>query len=288
MASVSKSFTVVADGPELLIRNGESATYAVTGTFDQTLLLQQFTRGGWVTLATVTTEETATVIINAGNKAYARVRLRCNAIAEEDEGTAVTTLTEVTSETSAVVRDSAGTAVLNVSEDGVAVPSGKTLTAAEAAIAHLASPGITTGLGCVMAIERTFTETAGAGVFTASVAVPAGATILDVIVSAVALWNSETSATLKVGEADDDGYYIDVDLKATDLLAGESLSFALAGGQAGAYIANSQVSPRYAAAARTVTGIITKVGDTGTAGRTRMLVVYALPVTADIVAATKV
>lgn len=139
----------------------------------------------------------------------------------------------------------------------------------------------------VEAHEVTFTETVGAGVWTGSVTIPAGATIHDIVVNAVALWDSETSATLKVGDVGaDNGYYTAVNLKATDLLAGESISFALAGGKAGAYIANSQVSPRYAAAARVVSGIITKVGSTGSAGRTRMTVIYSVPATAT--AATKV
>jgi hypothetical protein len=144
-------------------------------------------------------------------------------------------------------------------------------------------------LGVQVAKEVTLTETTGAGVYTGSVTVPAGATILDIIVNGVALWTATTSATLKVGDvADDDGYYTAVDLKATDLLAGESLSFSLAGGKAGAYIANSQVSPRYAVAARIISAICTTVGAAGNAGRTRMTVIYSLPVTADIVAATKV
>ncbi len=134
--------------------------------------------------------------------------------------------------------------------------------------------------------EVTFTETVGAGVWTGTVTLPAGATLIDIVVNAVALWDSETSATLKVGAADDDGYYIGVNLKATDLLAGESISFALAGGKAGAYIANSQVSPRYFATETAINGIITKVGDTGSAGRTRMTVVYSAPPAAT--AATKV
>lgn len=137
--------------------------------------------------------------------------------------------------------------------------------------------------------ERTFTETTGAGVYTGSVVIPIGATIQDIIVNGVALWTATTSATLKVGDvADDDGFYTAVDLKATDLLAGESISFALAGGKAGAYIANSQVSPRYNTAARTVSGIITTVGAAGSAGRTRLTVLYSLGVADDIVAATKV
>lgn len=147
--------------------------------------------------------------------------------------------------------------------------------------------GIASTAYAVVAEEVTFTETSGAGVWTGAVSVPAGATILDIIVNGVALWDSQTSATMIVGDTDDDGYYTGVDLKATDLLAGESLSFALAGGKAGAYIANSQVSPRYSASARTINGIITKVGTTGTAGRTRMTVVYALSL-ATPTAATKV
>lgn len=133
--------------------------------------------------------------------------------------------------------------------------------------------------------EATFTETTGAGVYTAAFALPAGATLHDIIVNGVALWTATTSATLKVGDTDDDGFYTAVDLKATDLLAGESLSFELAGGKAGAYIANSQVSPRYSATARTINAIVTTVGAAGTAGRTRVTVVYSNP---TATAATKV
>ena len=140
----------------------------------------------------------------------------------------------------------------------------------------------------VVAVERTFTETAGAGTYTGAVTVPAGATILDIIINGVALWTNAGACTMKVGDTDDDGYYTAIDLKATDLLAGESLSFALAGGKAGAYIANSQVSPRYSASARTINGIITTASTGGGAGRTRMTVVYSLPVAADTAAATKV
>ncbi len=140
----------------------------------------------------------------------------------------------------------------------------------------------------VVAVERTFTETTGAGVYTGTVDVPAGATILDIIVNGVALWTATTSAVMKVGDTDDDGFYTAIDLKATDLLAGESISFALAGGKAGAYIANSQVSPRYSAAVRSVKGIVTTVGAAGSAGRTRMMVVYSAPASADVAAATKV
>jgi len=133
--------------------------------------------------------------------------------------------------------------------------------------------------GGVASVERVFTEADGAaaGTYTADVALPAGATLIDIIVNGVALWTAGTAATLIVGDGTDpDGYYTGVNLKATDLLAGESLSFALAGGKAGAYIANSQVTPRYADAARTITGVVTTTGSAGDAGVTRMVVLYTL------------
>ena len=141
----------------------------------------------------------------------------------------------------------------------------------------------------VQAKEVTFTETAGAGVYTGSVNVPAGATIEDIVVHAVALWDPATSATLKVGDvADDDGFYVDVNLMAADLLAAESISFDHAGGQQGADldVADGHVRRRYLVGARIVSGIITVVGAAGTAGRTRMTVYYSIPTT--IIAATKV
>lgn len=146
-----------------------------------------------------------------------------------------------------------------------------------------------------VAVERTFTETTGAGVYTGTVSVPAGATIVDIIISGVAVWTATTSATLKVGDAtDDDGFFTGVNLKATDLLAGESLSLTAPGGKHGAYVVPGatddafQVSARYGAAARVIKGIITTVGAAGTAGRTRMTVLYTTPRTADVGAATKV
>lgn len=136
----------------------------------------------------------------------------------------------------------------------------------------------------IFAKEVTFTED-GAGTYTGGVTVPAGATIVDIIVHAVALWAAGTSATMKVGDTDDDGFYTGVNLKATDLLAGESISFAQSGGKAGAYNAgtNTHWTNRYSASERTLNGIVTSVG-AGTTGRTRMTVIYSLP---TVTAATK-
>ena len=139
----------------------------------------------------------------------------------------------------------------------------------------------------VHAMEASFTETTGAGVYTASRTLPAGATLIDIIVNGIALWTATTTALMDVGDGTDpDGYFTQINLKATDLLAGESISFALAGGKAGAYIANSQVSPRYAAGSRVISGVVTTVGAAGNAGVTRMTVIYSTPLTATT--ATKV
>ena len=125
-----------------------------------------------------------------------------------------------------------------------------------------------------------FTE-AGAGTYTGTVALPAGAVIQDVIVHAIALWAAATSAAMIVGDVDDpNGFFDAVDLKATDLLAGESINFTQTGGKEGADLddpaAGAHVRRRYLATARSVTGKVVSVG-AGTTGRTLMTVIYAVP-----------
>ena len=127
-----------------------------------------------------------------------------------------------------------------------------------------------------------FTE-AGEGTYTGAISLPAGAVIQDVIIHAIALWAAATSAAMIVGDAaDPNGFYDAVNLKATDLLAGESLSFAFAGGKQGADVdlvaTGFHIRRRYLAGARVISGVITTVG-AGTAGRTIMTVVYTVPVT---------
>lgn len=131
----------------------------------------------------------------------------------------------------------------------------------------------------IVSEEVTFTETTGAGVYTGSVFVPAGATLIDIQVQSTTLWNTTTSATMIVGDgADPNGFYDAIDLKATDLLVDEVIRFGSTGGKEGAYIvvATGELNS-YSATARTITGSITTVGAAGSAGRTRMLVIYALP-----------
>ena len=125
-----------------------------------------------------------------------------------------------------------------------------------------------------------FTET-GAGTYTGTVILPAGSMLVDIIVNGIAVWDAATSASMEVGDATDpDGFFTAIDVKATDLLAGESVGLSggtgVAGGQVGAYVANSQINERYSAAARTITGTVVSVG-AGTLGRTLMTVVYSVP-----------
>lgn len=126
-----------------------------------------------------------------------------------------------------------------------------------------------------------FTE-AGAGTYTGTVALPAGAVIVDVIVHAIALWAAATSAALIVGDGDDpNGFFDAVNLKATDLLAAESINFSHTGGKEGADLddpdAGAHVRRRYLATARNVIGKVVSVG-AGTTGRTLMTVLYTVPV----------
>ena len=138
----------------------------------------------------------------------------------------------------------------------------------------------------VQAKEVTFTEVAGSGVYTGSVALPAGSTLVDIIVNAVAEWTAETSALMIVGDATDpNGFFDAVNLKATDLVAGESISFSATGGKEGNDIdapgAATHIRRRYLATARVISGEITTVdaGEAGGDGRTRMTVLWVAPST---------
>ena len=149
---------------------------------------------------------------------------------------------------------------------------------------HQADGGFQTDKGVVPVIEErvmSFDDDSGAGVagvFTmVPVAIPAGATILDIRVHGIDLWNAGTSAALIVGDtADPNGFYDAVNLKATDLLAEEELNFADSL-EIGVYL-TGQKRDAYRAAATNVTAEITLVGTAATTGKLRIIVIYANPV----------
>lgn len=140
------------------------------------------------------------------------------------------------------------------------------------------------GTGLVKA-EYLFTETAvAAGTMTASVSVPAGSTLVDVWLHATAVFDSSGAVTAIVGDdVDDNGIFTGVNLKASDLTAGQTISAAGAtgssGGKEGADIIATHWNRRYLAAARVVSCIVTFAGTGGTAGRLRFGVIYSPPPT---------
>lgn len=122
----------------------------------------------------------------------------------------------------------------------------------------------------------------GAGTYQADFLLPASATLLDVIIEAEALWGAATSAVIDIGDTNDpDGYFSAVNLKATDLLAGESMSIASTqtrGGDNGAYLTvgtSTHVDRRFSSSPRTISAVVTSVG-AGATGRTRVVVVYSV------------
>jgi hypothetical protein len=131
----------------------------------------------------------------------------------------------------------------------------------------------------VRSLQARFVET-GAGSYVGDFILPAGATLIDIIVEAEALWAAGTSAVIDIGDSGDaDGYFSAVNLKATDLLAGESISLGstqVNGGDGAAYVivgTSTHLTRGYSASARTITATITSVG-AGTTGRTRVTVLY--------------
>jgi hypothetical protein len=137
--------------------------------------------------------------------------------------------------------------------------------------------------GGVVAVERSFAETSGTGTYTATVVVPAGATVLDVIWRNTVVWGNAGSASLVVGDDDDANGYIEAtDIKtapAADTVgASAGLSSRLSlGATIGAYKGGAG---KYCAAQKTITATVTTGVGTAATGRSRLLVVYTAPSTA--------
>ena len=153
----------------------------------------------------------------------------------------------------------------------------------------IVSPVITgsAGTGYPIVKQVLFTEDATSVTHTATIPIPAGAELIDIIVDAQALW-TDSSATLKIGDtADDDGYFIGVELDATDLLVGEQLRMShstLWGGKEGAYLVSatgrrgptsSNFGGRYVAGSN-ILATVSVSTPSGTAGRTWVTVIYAV------------
>lgn len=157
---------------------------------------------------------------------------------------------------------------------------GVTLSATATQLNTLATQGGNATGRVVESAMVSLTETTGAGTYTATVNVPAGALILDIKAWSTALWTATTSAALDIGDATDpNGWFAGIDLKATDLLVGEEINFENTGGKEGAYLvpATGARSAAYSASARVISFVAVTVGAAGNAGRTFGAVLWTVP-----------
>jgi hypothetical protein len=163
----------------------------------------------------------------------------------------------------------------------------KTLTSPTLTNPTMTAPSGSASTGVMITKRVLFTENATNTIHTGTVAVPAGAWIHDIKVTNQALWTAGT-AVMKVGDSvDDDGFFVGIDLKATDLLVGEELSATngdLWGGKEGAYLvaATGRRGPTatnfgpYYVAGSNIIGVITVGTPATTAGRTILSVTYSV------------
>ena len=145
------------------------------------------------------------------------------------------------------------------------------------------SGGVVGQPGRILFEEVTYTEAGAAGTYTGTVTVPGNSWLLDIKIWNDVLWTAGTDALMDVGDAADaDGWFTQISLKATDIVAGtnaEVIDFNNPGGQEGAYLvtATGERAEMYSASARVITGLVTTTGASGTAGRSRMMVIYTDP-----------
>lgn len=161
----------------------------------------------------------------------------------------------------------------------------------------LSNPAVTGDASSGIVVSKTvaFVEDATSTTSTGTVVIPAGATLVDIVVTSTVLW-TKASARFTCGDGTAaTGWFVSTNLNATDLLVGEALRAAGGsaswGGVNGTYLvsATGRFGPAaggpYYAAAGSVIGVCTVTPGAGTAGRTFMTVTYAVgQVTAPVLA----
>lgn len=174
------------------------------------------------------------------------------------------------------------------------IGAGATLTAPTLTTPTETSPTVTgdAGSGVVFAKTVLFTEDASSATHTGTVVVPAGATLLDIYVVPQVLW-TDSSAAITVGDANSaTGWFASTNLAATDLVLGERLQASQAvatdgsygGGKEGAYVTTAgrfgqqatNMIGGYCPTAYSVIGVVAVTSPSGTAGRTRMTVLWTV------------
>lgn len=140
--------------------------------------------------------------------------------------------------------------------------------------------------GFVAAKTELFTEDATTLTHTATVVIPAGSILMDIIVTPEVLW-TDSSAAFTCGDANSaNGWFTSCNLAATDLVLGEKLMASDSsywGGVNGAYLVaatgrfgqqSTNMISGYCPTVYSVIGVVTVSTPSGTAGRTRMTVLY--------------
>lgn len=139
--------------------------------------------------------------------------------------------------------------------------------------------------GLVLVRQVAFVENATSTIHTGTVVIPAGSTLLDIIVTPQVLWTGGTVA-FTCGDANSaNGWFTSTNLKATDLILGERLQASNAnnwGGVNGAYLTtagrfgqqSANMIGGYCPNAYSVIGVVTVTTPATTAGRTFMSVLY--------------
>lgn len=160
---------------------------------------------------------------------------------------------------------------------------GDTLVVASGGRLEFEAGGLATG--AIIVQTAAFVEDAVSLTHTATFTIPAGATLLDIIVVPVALWTGGTAA-FTCGDANSaNGWFTTTNLKATDLVLGERLQASNAnnwGGVNGAYLTTAgrfgqqsgNMIGGYCPSAYSVIGVVTVGTPATTAGRTFMHVLY--------------
>ncbi len=155
----------------------------------------------------------------------------------------------------------------------------------------LSNPTVTGDASSGLVVSKTvaFVEDATSTTFTGTVVIPAGATLMDIVVTSSVLW-SKASSRFTCGDAQAaTGWFTSCNLNATDLLVGERLSAAGGvqawGGVNGTYLVSAtgvfgqatatKAGPYYVTAG-SVIGVVTVTPGAGAAGRSFMTVTYSV------------
>ncbi len=164
-----------------------------------------------------------------------------------------------------------------------------TITSAVETTPSIASPVVTGDASSGIVVSKTvaFVEDATSTTWTGTVIIPAGATLVDIVMTSSVLW-SKASAVFTCGDAQAaTGWFTSCNLHATDLLVGERLSAAAGawGGVNGVYLvaatgvmgqATASKAGPYYVTAGSVIGVVTATPGSGAAGRSFMTVSYAV------------